>query len=179
MWWFFFQIFLIPAACWMGLPALVLFGNKENPLLPQKLQHFSFFRCCFTFFPRFSGISALWNSERSKASETNHIPSFPSHSQPGWQANAWLFWCKASGVDGQAVWWRIEGSFSRPTVPIQHTRKDTSNPVWAFNKSWTSGQQRPQKCSTKSLCQKSPQHSSVKIQIENLDACSSFYQASF
>lgn len=89
-------------------------------------------------------ICVLWNSE------TSHIPGHSSHSQPGWQANAWLFWCKA-WVDGQAVQWRIEGSFSHPAFPIQPTRKEASNPVWAFNKSWTSGQQLPQKHFTNSL----------------------------
>lgn len=53
----FSRFFLIPAVCWMGLPTLVLFGNKENPLLPQKLRHFSFPPlCCFAFFPRFSSV---------------------------------------------------------------------------------------------------------------------------
>lgn len=36
----------------------------------------------------------------------------------------------------------IESSFSAPTVPIQLKWIDASNPVWASNKSWTSGQQR-------------------------------------
>lgn len=31
----------------MGLTALVLFGNKENPLSPQRLQQFSFFPLLF------------------------------------------------------------------------------------------------------------------------------------
>lgn len=113
---------------------------------------FLFFPLLFYILSQILSLCPFGIQSVQEASETNHIPSFPSHSQPGWQANAQFFWCKVSRVAVQAVRRRMECSFSRPTVPIQHTRKDTSNPVWAFNESWTLGQQRPPKRSTRSLC---------------------------
>lgn len=70
------------------------------------------------------GIQSIW-----EASETNHIPSFFSHSQPGWQANAWLFWCKAMARLSDE---ELKVPFHVPQFPFstqERTRQIQSEPL--------------------------------------------------